>query len=191
MTIALIVGLGNPGPEYQHTRHNAGAWWVEALAAQQNVNLRYEAKFHGVYGIIRQADADCHLLIPTTFMNRSGQAVQTVAHYYKISAAQILVAHDELDLPVGAAKLKFGGGHAGHNGLRDIMERLGTADFYRLRLGIGRSPHKDDTINYVLKAPSVAEKQSIEVAIEESLSLFPELVRGEFDKAMQRLHTNG
>lgn len=189
MSIRLIVGLGNPGPDYQHTRHNAGAWWVEALAHHYHVELRHESKFQGLYGRLRKGDLDVHLLIPTTFMNCSGQSVQALANYYQISPAQILVAHDELDVAVGDVRFKFAGGHAGHNGLRDIIAHLNGAEFYRLRFGIGRPAVKGAVVDYVLKAPSVAEKQKITAAIDEAAAMLPEILHGRFEKVMQHLHT--
>ena len=156
MSIKLIVGLGNPGDKYTATRHNAGFWFIDALAAQTNSKLVMDAKMFGVVGKLSPYQ-DIWLLMPTTFMNASGKAVAAVANYYKIKPAEILVAHDELDLPTGTAKLKFGGGHGGHNGLRDIHAALGTADYWRLRLGIDHPGDKSEVVNYVLKAPTRAE----------------------------------
>ena len=149
--VQLIVGLGNPGPEYQYTRHNAGVWFVEQLARTYNCNLKPEAKFFGMTGKFMLAGQEYKLLVPTTYMNLSGKAVLAMAQFYKLAPEQILVVHDELALPPGSAKFKFAGGHAGHNGLRDITSKLGNnPNFYRLRLGIGHPGHKDRVAPYVL-----------------------------------------
>lgn len=182
--IQLIVGLGNPGDEYENTRHNVGAWFVEALAEQHKISLRMETKFKGLFG----AFENCKLLIPTTFMNLSGQAVKAVANFYKISPEEILVAHDELDFEAGVVKLKIGGGNNGHNGLKDIIANLNSADFYRLRFGIGRPNDKNYT-DYVLHSPSKTDKAQIENAIDNAINIVPELLAGNFAKAMQNLHT--
>ncbi len=189
--IRLIVGLGNPGPQYSNTRHNAGAWFVQSLTEQQHTSLRRETKFSGDYQKISLHGHDCHLLIPTTFMNLSGTAVAAVAHFFKIPVNAILVAHDELDLPAGIAKLKHGGGHAGHNGLRDMIAKLGSADFYRLRLGIGHPGSPEKVTSYVLNAPGKLERQAIDDAIAKSLLTLPDLLTGHFAKAMKELHTTG
>lgn len=182
--IQLIVGLGNPGAEYENTRHNAGAWFAEALANQHNVTLRMETKFKGYFGLFD----NCKLLIPTTFMNLSGQAVKAVANFYKIPVAAILVVHDELDFAAGIVKLKFGGGDNGHNGLKDIIANMHSADFHRLRLGIGR-PADRNFVDYVLHAPSRSDKALITDAIERALAVVPALLTGNVAKAMQELHT--
>lgn len=186
--VALIVGLGNPGGEYEHTRHNAGFWFVDALAHQHGGSFRLDSKFQGEVCRISPAGGDCWLLKPATFMNRSGQAVAALANFYKIPAAGILVVHDELDLPPGVARLKQGGGHGGHNGLRDITARLG-ADFMRLRIGIGHPGSKEQVIGYVLQRPSLADRQRIDEAIAAALGVMPELLRGEVQRAMNCLHT--
>ena len=190
-SIKLIVGLGNPGDKYQATRHNAGFWFVDAIAAQTNSKLTIDAK---MFGHVGKLDADKWLLKPTTFMNGSGKAVAALANYYKILPSEILVAHDELDLPTGSAKLKFGGGHGGHNGLRDIHVALGTADYWRLRLGIDHpglsSPNKaNEVINYVLKAPTKTESDALQASIHAACGVVELLLKGEFESAMQKLHT--
>ena len=190
-SIKLIVGLGNPGDKYQATRHNAGFWFVDAIAAQTNSKLTIDAK---MFGHVGKLDADKWLLKPTTFMNGSGKAVAALANYYKILPSEILVAHDELDLPTGSAKLKFGGGHGGHNGLRDIHAALGTADYWRLRLGIDHpgpsSPNKaNEVINYVLKAPTKTESDALQASIHAACGVVELLLKGEFESAMQKLHT--
>ncbi len=190
-SIKLIVGLGNPGDKYQATRHNAGFWFVDAIAAQTNSKLTIDAK---MFGHVGKLDADKWLLKPTTFMNGSGKAVAALANYYKILPSEILVAHDELDLPTGSAKLKFGGGHGGHNGLRDIHAALGTTDYWRLRLGIDHpgpsSPNKaNEVINYVLKAPTKTESDALQASIHAACGVVELLLKGEFESAMQKLHT--
>lgn len=187
--IKLIVGLANPGKEYADTRHNAGEWFVQALTDADNIQLRPENKFHGYYGQMKLHNVPCHLLIPTTFMNLSGRAVQAVANYLKISPAEILVAHDEVDLPVGTIKLKFDGGNGGHNGLKDIISHLNTKQFYRLRIGVGRPRAGQDTADYVLGNPSKTERKQIDSSISQSLDILPLIMEGEFQKAMQLLHT--
>jgi PTH1 family peptidyl-tRNA hydrolase len=184
----LVVGLGNPGREYEATRHNAGFWWVENLADAQRVTLRAESRFHGRVGRITAAARDCWLLLPHTFMNESGRSVAALAGFYKIAVQDILVVHDELDLPPGAARLKKGGGVAGHNGLRDIARHLGP-DFWRLRLGIGHPGDRAQVSNYVLHPPSEADTRLISEAVERSLEVWPLLAAGEMEKAMHRLHT--
>lgn len=187
--IQLIVGLGNPGADYEATRHNAGAWFVEELARSANANLRHETKLHGLHATARLQGHDVHLLIPTTFMNLSGQAVGALANYYKIPAEAILVAHDEIDLPVGDIRLKFDGGHGGHNGLRDIIRHLNTNKFHRLRIGVGHPGNSKDVVDYVLKPPKKSEREQIDVALQDAERALPNLLGGHFQKAMQDLHT--
>lgn len=186
--IKLFVGLGNPGEKYAATRHNAGFWWVDQVAAATNSKLALEAKFFGIAGKLNPT-SDSWLIKPTTFMNASGKAVAALANYYKISPAEILVIHDELDLPAGSIKMKFGGGHGGHNGLRDIHAALGTADYWRLRVGIGHPGTKSEVVNFVLKAPTKDEQQGIDDSIYESCQLVDLMLKGEFDSAMLKLHT--
>ena len=184
--IKLIVGLGNPGDKYEATRHNAGFWFIDEIAAQTNCKLALDPKFYGLVGKLNQ---EVWLLKPTTFMNASGKAVAALANYYKISPAEILVIHDELDLPAGSAKLKFGGGHGGHNGLKSTHAALGTADYWRLRLGIDHPGDKNEVINYVLKAPTKQEKDALEASIHAASGVVPLLLKGDFESAMQKLHT--
>jgi PTH1 family peptidyl-tRNA hydrolase len=187
--ILLIVGLGNPGAEYRDTRHNAGAWFVEALAKDSNVSLRSDTKFHGLHSTAKLKGYDVHLLIPTTYMNLSGQSVKAVASYYKIPPEQIIIVHDELDLPPGEIKLKLDGGHGGHNGLRDIIRHLNTNKFYRLRIGIGHPGHSNLVHDFVLNAPKKAERELINNAMQNAEYVVPLLLEGEYQKAMQELHT--
>jgi PTH1 family peptidyl-tRNA hydrolase len=187
--IQLIVGLGNPGQEYEHTRHNAGAWFVQDLAHSVNVTLRHTNKYQGLHAQTKVHGHDCHLLIPTTFMNLSGQSVKAVASYYKIPPQSILVAHDEIDVPAGDIRLKFDGGHGGHNGLRDIIRHLNTNQFYRLRIGVGRPGHSNEVVDYVLNVPKKAERELINTAMHNAERILPEIVDGEFQKAMNQLHT--
>lgn len=187
--ILLIVGLGNPGAEYEHTRHNAGAWFVEALAQDANTTLRNTTKFHGLHSTATLHGKECHLLIPTTYMNLSGQAVKAVASYYKIAPENILVAHDEIDLAVGEIRLKFDGGHGGHNGLRDIIRHLNTNKFNRLRIGVGHPGNSNLVHDYVLNPPKKAEFGLIEDALHKAERVTPLLLDGEIQKAMQELHT--
>jgi PTH1 family peptidyl-tRNA hydrolase len=187
--IELIVGLGNPGRDYEDTRHNAGAWLVDALARSRGVSLQPESKFFGLTGRMQLNGNDVRLLIPTTFMNRSGQAVAALAGFYKIAPESILVAHDELDLPPGVARLKQGGGHGGHNGLRDTIARLGNnAGFQRLRIGIGHPGHADQVVGYVLSRPTAADRQAIDAAIGAALEALPLAVEGDMARAMNQLH---
>ncbi len=184
------MGLGNPGSEYRGTRHNAGADFVEALARAGSVTLQAESKFAGLTGRIRFAGHDLRLLIPTTFMNRSGQALAAMASFYKIPPEQILVAHDELDIQPGQARFKRGGGHGGHNGLRDIIPALGNSrDFQRLRIGIGHPGSADRVTGYVLGRPSQADRDRIDAAIAEAVEALPLLLAGDEVKAMTRLHS--
>ncbi|HEY0842988.1 aminoacyl-tRNA hydrolase [Methylotenera sp.] len=186
--IKLFVGLGNPGEKYAATRHNAGFWWVDQVAAATNSKLAVDAKFFGFAGKLNPT-ADSWLIKPTTFMNASGKAVAALANYYKISPAEILVIHDELDLPAGSIKMKFGGGHGGHNGLRDIHAALGTPDYWRLRVGIGHPGSKNEVVNFVLKAPTKDEQHAIDDSIYDSSKLVDLMLKGEFDSTMLKLHT--
>ena len=186
--IKLFVGLGNPGDKYAATRHNAGFWWVDQLAAQTNSKLVLDAKFFGVASKLSPT-ADTWLLKPTTFMNASGKAVAALANYYKIAPAQILVIHDELDLQPNTAKLKKGGGNSGHNGLKDITAALGTQDFWRLRIGIGHPGDRSEVVNFVLKAPTKDEQAAINQCVDDSMQIVPYLLSGDFETAMLKLHT--
>lgn len=187
--IKLIVGLGNPGAEYESTRHNAGFWWVDQLCAQTGSKLNVEAKFFGHAGRLKSTSEEAWLLKPTTFMNASGRSVGALAKFYKLLPESVLVIHDELDLPPGTVKLKLGGGHGGHNGLKDIAAHLGTPNFWRLRLGIGHPGDRNAVVNFVLHTPSRDEMQAIEKNIDESLAILPLLLAGKFEEAMLKLHT--
>ncbi|MEH6577253.1 MAG: aminoacyl-tRNA hydrolase [Amphritea sp.] len=188
--IQLIVGLGNPGQQYHKTRHNAGAELVEQLAARHLSPLKTDSKFHGLYAKITLNNQPVHLLIPNTFMNLSGQAVAALANFYKIPAESILVAHDELDLPPGVARFKQGGGHGGHNGLRDIISRMGNnKNFYRLRLGIGHPGSASQVSGFVLKKAPVSERELTLAAIDEALRVLDQATNGDWHKAMNTLHT--
>lgn len=184
----LVVGLGNPGREHEGTRHNAGYWWVDRLAARTRTHLRAEARFHGLAGKLVDTGGECWLLKPTTYMNVSGRAVQALAQFYKIAPADMLIVHDELDLPPGEVKLKKGGGSAGHNGLKDITAHLGP-DYWRLRIGIGRPLDREQMINFVLNAPRKDELPLIEEAILRSLDVWPLVLEGKSEAAMLKLHT--
>jgi len=188
--IELIVGLGNPGREYEDTRHNAGALFVQELARQQGVVLKEEAKFFGLTGRIHFHGNDIRLLIPTTFMNRSGQAIAAIATFYKITPEAILVAHDELDIEAGTARFKQGGGHGGHNGLRDTIEKLGNnKNFHRLRIGIGHPGSSERVTGHVLSKAAAEEHQKILAAIDESIRALPDAVDGNWARAMNYLHS--
>ncbi|TQV84798.1 aminoacyl-tRNA hydrolase [Exilibacterium tricleocarpae] len=188
--IRLIVGLGNPGAEYARTRHNAGADFVTELARHHSADLAPESKFFGHSGRIHVAGADIRLLNPTTFMNRSGQAVAAMANFFKIPPEAILVAHDELDLAPGTVRLKHGGGHGGHNGLRDIIKALGNnKNFARLRIGIGHPGSADQVIGYVLKKAGGAEQQLVDQSIGAAVDALPLAAAGDWNRAMRQLHT--
>lgn len=192
--IRLIVGLGNPGPEHELDRHNAGFWFVDAVARAHGATLAREGKFHGDVGRARIGGEPVFLLEPATWMNRSGQAVAALAHFYRIAPDEILVVHDELDLPPGQAKLKKGGGHAGHNGLKDIQARLGSADFWRLRIGIGHPRTLElnqQVADFVLHRPTREQQQAIDDAIGRALDCLPDAVAGRLEAATMRLHTRG
>lgn len=188
--IKLLVGLANPGAEYASTRHNAGAWVVEELARVHNITLKSEAKFFGWTGRIQSAGQDLRLLVPSTYMNLSGKSVAALAKFYQIKPEEIMVAHDELDLPPGVAKFKKGGGHGGHNGLRDIIaKQANNKDFYRLRLGIGHPGHKDKVAGYVLGKPPLADKQRLDAVVDEAVRSLDILLKDGLAKAQNRLHT--
>lgn len=183
----LVVGLGNPGAEYSETRHNAGFWFCERLARELGVSFSKEARFHGFAANARNDGV--WLLMPQTFMNRSGQSVAALARFYRIEPAEILVAHDELDIPPGQLRLKFGGGLGGHNGLKDITAHLGTQDFWRLRIGIGHPGDRNEVVNFVLKRPGRAESDLIDESLDRALSAWPLMARGDWNAATQRLNT--
>lgn len=187
--ISLIVGLGNPGRDYQNTRHNAGVWFLQALAQQFKIQFTEQPKFFGLAARTEIADQSIHLLIPTTFMNLSGKSVAALAQFFKIPPEAILVVHDELDLLPGIARLKQGGGAGGHNGLKDIIQALGNQNnFQRLRLGIGHPGQASQVSNYVLGAPPASEKQLIEEAIEKALPEIPAIISGDTQAVMNRLN---
>jgi peptidyl-tRNA hydrolase, PTH1 family len=186
--IRLIVGLGNPGPEYEATRHNAGFWWVDALAAQWGARLVPERAYQGLAARVNRPQGTVWLLEPMTFMNRSGMSVAALARFFKIAPAEVLVVHDELDVQPGQAKLKLGGSSGGHNGLKDIHGQLGSADFWRLRLGIGHPGVKAEVVNYVLKKPSPEHREAIAKASEQSLKAVELMLDGQMDRALQVVH---
>jgi len=183
----LIIGLGNPGADYAETRHNAGFWLLDALASRLSTNFVTESKFFGMTAKANFDGLSLHLLKPTTFMNRSGQAALAMAQFYKIEPSAILIVHDELDIEPGQIRLKRGGGHGGHNGLRDLHRVFGP-DYGRIRVGIGHPGHKDRVLGYVLGKPQTADRQQIDEAIDETLAYFKEIVTGDWDRAMGTLH---
>jgi len=190
VSIKLIVGLANPGAEYAATRHNAGAWYVDLLAGRHNQTLKEEAKFFGYTARLNIDGGDVRLLVPTTFMNLSGKAVGAMANFYRIQPEEILVAHDELDLPPGVAKFKLGGGHGGHNGLKDIISKLGNnPGFHRLRVGIGHPGDKNKVVGFVLGKPPLSEQKLIDDAIDEATRCTDIWLKEGLTKATNRLHT--
>lgn len=188
--IKLFVGLGNPGPEYESTRHNAGFWWIDELARSLKAPLQMDKGYHGLVARTSVQGQTVWLLEPQTFMNLCGKSVAALARFYKIQPQEILVVHDELDLPPGEAKLKLGGSHAGHNGLRDIHAQLGTDDYWRLRLGVGHPGIKSEVIHWVLKKPSLDHRIAIDQTIARSLKALPHFLSGEMDKATMLVHTS-
>jgi PTH1 family peptidyl-tRNA hydrolase len=188
MAIRLIVGLGNPGREHVRDRHNVGYWLVDRLAEAERANLRAEPKYHGVVARVAKPGGDLWLLMPTTYMNVSGTSVGALSRFFKIEPEEILVVHDELDFPPGTVKLKLGGGAAGHNGLKDIVAKLGTQGFWRLRIGIGHPGDRDVVADYVLSSPSPADREAIEQSIEKGLAVLPLAIAGDLEGAMHRLH---
>jgi PTH1 family peptidyl-tRNA hydrolase len=187
--LRLIVGLGNPGAEHLRTRHNAGFWFLDALAQGEGARFGAESKLHGETAKIQLGGQSLWLLKPSTYMNRSGQSVASALRYWKIEPEQMLVAHDDLDLPPGAARLKFDGGHGGQNGLRDLFAHLGHGRFHRLRLGIGHPGHRDQVTNWVLGKPGRVDEEGMLDAVAASLQVLPLAVAGDFNEAMKRLHT--
>lgn len=188
MTIKLIVGLRNPGKVYEQTRHNAGAWFLEALAKHNQFSFQTNKKMQGDIAEIDCDGTRCYALLPSTFMNHSGQSVRAMCDFYRIAPHDVVVAHDELDLPPGRIKLKTGGGHGGHNGLRDIIAHLGTTDFHRLRLGIGHPGHKDMVLDYVLGKPSKEDKCRMLDACDRAVDVVPILLKGTVALAMNQLN---
>ncbi len=186
--IRLIVGLGNPGPEYEDTRHNAGFWWVDAAARQLGCHLAFDRNHKGTLARINHPGGTVWLLQPMTYMNLSGQSVAPLVRFFKIEPAQILVVHDELDLLPGQMKLKQGGGAAGHNGLKDILAQLGSPDFWRLRIGIGHPGVRNEVANWVLRKPPLDERIAIDKCIADSLATLPLLLAGDLNGAMMKIH---
>lgn len=187
--IKLIAGLGNPGAKYSETRHNAGFRFVDALARQLGAVLAPEKRFHGEVAKVDIGGNSIWLLKPATFMNRSGQSLRSLVEFYRLQPENVLVAHDEIDLEPGTVRLKNGGGHGGHNGLRDIIAQLGGRDFQRLRIGVGHPGYKDQVVDYVLHRPAKDEQQAIENSIDDALKVMPKIAAGEWEKAMHELHT--
>ena len=188
-SIKLIVGLGNPGGQYTNTRHNAGFWFVDALCKKYGFDLKDNKKFYGEAANVDINNHSVWLLKPMTYMNHSGKALQSLTQFYKIKPEEILVAYDELDLPPGTVKLKKGGGHGGHNGLRDIISLIGSNEFYRIRLGIGHPGHKSQVVSWVLNRASSDDEISINNAIDKSLAVLEDLLDGQLEKATRELHT--
>ena len=188
--IKLFVGLGNPGSEYEFTRHNAGFWWIDAVAKALQINLVMDRSYHGLVGRTSVSGQPVWLLKPQTFMNLSGKSVTALVRFFKIEPQEILVAHDELDIAPGEAKLKLGGSHAGHNGLRDIHAQLGTPDYWRLKLGVGHPGIKSEVIHWVLKKPSLDHRIAIDQSIARALTALPNIIASEMDKATMLVHTS-
>jgi PTH1 family peptidyl-tRNA hydrolase len=186
--LQLIVGLGNPGKEYASTRHNAGAWWLERFCAEQNLSLQPNTKFQGLVAKAMLCDTLIYCLLPTTYMNLSGSAVAKILNYYNIPPKAMLIVHDDLDLKAGTVRIKYDGGHGGHNGLKDIMAACQTKNFYRLRLGISHPQQKDLVTDYVLQAPNKADKLAIDNAITASLLELPNIIQGNIANVMAQLH---
>ena len=189
-SIRLLAGLGNPGPDYEGTRHNVGFWLADEIARLHGGTFRREAKFHGQVCRVSVAGRDLWLLKPATYMNRSGESVGALCHYLKVTPDELLVAHDELDLPVGAARIKAGGGHAGHNGLRDIVSVLGSSDFLRIRIGIAHPGDRTRVVNYVLGRPSKDDEAAIRTILDEAVECLPLLLDGSVQAAQNRLHAD-
>ena len=188
--IKLFVGLGNPGPEYEATRHNAGAWLIDALASALKVQLVMDRSYHGFVARTTVDGQPIWLLQPQTYMNLSGKSVAALARFFKILPSEILVAHDEMDIAPGEAKLKLGGSHAGHNGLRDIHAQLGSSDYWRLRLGVGHPGDKAEVVSWVLKKPSADHRIAIEQTIDRAVKALPHLLAGDMNKATMLIHTS-
>jgi PTH1 family peptidyl-tRNA hydrolase len=184
--LKLVVGLGNPGAEYAETRHNAGFWFCERLAGDLKASFGKEARYHG--WVANARDVGVWLLMPATFMNESGRAVQALAHFYRIEPSEMLVVHDELDLPAGRAQLRFGGGLGGHNGLKSLTAHLGSQDYWRLRVGIGHPGDRNEVVNYVLKPPRKEEREAIDATLDRALLAWPQLAKADFNAAMQKIN---
>lgn len=188
--IKLFVGLGNPGPEYEATRHNAGFWWIDAVARLHKVTLRDERAYFGEMTRLNVAGESVWLLKPQTFMNLSGKSISALARFYKIAPEEVMVVHDELDLEPGYSKLKIGGSHAGHNGLRDTHAKLGSDQYWRLRVGIGHPGQRDDVVSWVLGKPPQAQRDAIEICVERTATAFELLASGEMERATRIVHNN-
>jgi PTH1 family peptidyl-tRNA hydrolase len=186
VALKLVVGLGNPGAEYSETRHNAGFWFCERLARELGASFSRESRYHG--WVAHAREAGIWLLMPATFMNDSGRAVQALAHFYRIAPAEMLVVHDELDLPPGQLRLKFGGGLGGHNGLKSLTAHLGTQDYWRLRVGIGHPGDRNEVVNYVLKPARREEQALIDESLDRALLAWPQLARADFNAATQKIN---
>lgn len=186
--IRLFAGLGNPGPEYEATRHNAGFWWIDSAARKLGATLQFDRSYHGFVARVNRPEGSVWLLQPQTYMNLSGRSVAALAKFFKILPSEILVIHDELDLPAGQMKIKQGGSHAGHNGLKDIHAQLGSPDYWRLRLGIGHPGVKGEVAAYVLRKPPAAERDAIEACIDQSMGALDALLAGEMDKVVRQIH---
>ena len=187
-SVKLIAGLGNPDNEHQETRHNAGFWFLDRLAARHHVSFGMDNRFFGESSRIQEGQTDCRLLKPMTYMNDSGRAVQAMMNFFRLTPGELLVVHDEIDLAPGAVRLKVGGGHAGHNGVRDIIDCIGSRDFVRIRIGVGHPGNKDKVIGSVLGRPRNDERELIDIAIANALDVMPLVFAGEHEKAMTQLH---
>jgi len=188
-SIKLVVGLGNPGRDYADTRHNAGYWFVDEFASGNSASFSQEKKFSGEIARISGGESDCRILKPDTFMNHSGRSVKLAMEYFNISPSEILVAHDEIDLDAGTVRLKKDGGHGGHNGLRDIINQVGSTEFLRMRIGIGHPGHKDEVVDYVLHRPGQDERKLIDESIVRGLKIMPVVFSGELNKATTLLNS--
>ena len=184
----LIVGLGNPGTEYERTRHNVGFWWVDGAARKLGASLKHDRAYHGLLARVNRRDGPLFLLEPQTYMNLSGKSVAALARFFKIAAQDILIVHDEIDLPPGQMKLKLGGGVAGHNGLKDLQAQLGNADFWRLRIGVGHPGNRDEVADWVLRKPSPEHRELIESCVDRSLDVLELLIDGPMERAMMKIH---
>ena len=187
--LKLLVGLANPGPEYKNTRHNVGAWFIESILSEKNSTFKFEKKFKANYSKISVLGHDVHVLVPQTYMNLSGQSVLAIMNFFKIKAEETLVAHDDLDLIPGVAKIKLGGGHGGHNGLKDIMNRINSRDFLRLRIGIGHPGNRNYVSKYVVQPPNLEDRAKINVSIDNSLNVMEHIVEYQITKAQNTLHS--
>lgn len=188
LAFKLIVGLGNPGAKYEQTRHNVGFWFIDELAKRYNLRFSVDSRSQGLVARLDWEGGAVYLLKPMQYMNRSGEAVSCLSSFYKISPSEILVAHDELDFPAGLVRFKLGGGHGGHNGLRDIIARLGSGDFARIRFGVGHPGHKNEVVGYVLGRPSKHDNDLVCESLVTVVDYVPQLLAGKMDSAMNSLH---